>query len=143
MIPGLGRYPEEGKGYPLQYPGLENSMDFTVHRVEKSRTQLSRFHFHFQGTRSHMPQLKDPAGPQENPRWCLQQLRSCNQIRDSPVTQSKESTCNEGDTGDKGSNPGSIRSPGEGNGRGDWQATVHRVAMSQTGLKQLSMHAVK
>ena len=48
---------------------------------------------------------------------------------------------NEGDTGDKGSNRGSIRSPGERNGRGDWQATVHRVAMSQTGLKQLSMHA--
>ena len=27
-IPGLERYPEEGKGYPLQYSGLENSMDF-------------------------------------------------------------------------------------------------------------------
>ena len=27
-IPGLGRPPEEGKGYPLQYSGLENSMDF-------------------------------------------------------------------------------------------------------------------
>jgi len=26
-IPGLGRYPGEGMGYPLQYPGLENSMD--------------------------------------------------------------------------------------------------------------------
>ena len=26
-IPGLGRYPGEGKGYPLQYSGLENSMD--------------------------------------------------------------------------------------------------------------------
>ena len=24
---GLGRSPGEGKGYPLQYPGLENSMD--------------------------------------------------------------------------------------------------------------------
>ena len=29
-IPGLGRSPEEGKGYPLQYPGLENSMDCIV-----------------------------------------------------------------------------------------------------------------
>ena len=28
-IPGLGRSPGEGKGYPLQYPGLENSMDRT------------------------------------------------------------------------------------------------------------------
>ena len=28
-IPGLGRYPGEGKGYPLQYSGLENSMDYS------------------------------------------------------------------------------------------------------------------
>ena len=26
-IPGLGRSPEEGKGYPLQYSDVENSMD--------------------------------------------------------------------------------------------------------------------
>ena len=43
-IPGLGRSPGEGKGYPLQYSGLENSMDCIVHRVTKSRTQLSNFH---------------------------------------------------------------------------------------------------
>ena len=30
LIPGLGRSPGEGKGYPLQYSGLENSMDYTV-----------------------------------------------------------------------------------------------------------------
>ena len=35
-IPGLGRSPGEGKGYPLQYSGLENSMDYTVHEVAKS-----------------------------------------------------------------------------------------------------------
>ena len=35
-IPGLGRSPGEGKGYPLQYSGLENSMDCIVHGVEKS-----------------------------------------------------------------------------------------------------------
>ena len=29
LIPGLGRSPREGKGYPLQYPDLENSMDYT------------------------------------------------------------------------------------------------------------------
>ena len=45
-IPGLGRSPGEGKGYPLQYPGLENSMDCIVHGVTKSRAQLSNFHFH-------------------------------------------------------------------------------------------------
>ena len=37
-IPGLGRSPGEGKGYPLQYSGLENSMDCVVHRVTKSQT---------------------------------------------------------------------------------------------------------
>ena len=46
-IPGLGRYPGEGKGYPLQYSGLENSMDCTVHRVTKSWTRQSNDHFHF------------------------------------------------------------------------------------------------
>ena len=30
MIPGMGRSPAEGKGYPLQYSGLENSMDCIV-----------------------------------------------------------------------------------------------------------------
>ena len=44
-IPGLGRSPGEGKGYPLQYSGLENSMDCIVHGVTKIRTQLSDFHF--------------------------------------------------------------------------------------------------
>ena len=46
-IPGLGRSPGEGNGYPLQYSGLEISMDYTAHGVAKSRTQLSNFHFHF------------------------------------------------------------------------------------------------
>ena len=46
-IPGLGKYPGEGKGYPLQYSGLENSMDCVVHGVTKSWTRLSNFHFHF------------------------------------------------------------------------------------------------
>ena len=46
-IPGLGKPPGEGKGYLLQYSGLENSMDCIVHRVAKSRTRLSDFHFHF------------------------------------------------------------------------------------------------
>ena len=38
MIPGLGRFPGEGDGYPLQYSGLENSMD---RGVAKSWTRLS------------------------------------------------------------------------------------------------------
>ena len=43
-IPGLGKSPGEGKGYPFQYSGLENFMDCTVHGVTKTR--LSDFHFH-------------------------------------------------------------------------------------------------
>ena len=39
LIPELGRYPGERKGYSLQYSGLENSMDCI------GRTQLSDFHF--------------------------------------------------------------------------------------------------
>ena len=38
LIPGLGKPPGEGKGYPLQYSGLENSMDCIVHGVAKSWT---------------------------------------------------------------------------------------------------------
>ena len=45
---GLGRSPGEGKGYPLQYSGLENSMYCIVHEVAKSQTQLSDFHVHTQ-----------------------------------------------------------------------------------------------
>ena len=45
-IPGSGKSPGEGKGYPLQYSGLENSMDYTVLGVAKSWTRLSNFHFH-------------------------------------------------------------------------------------------------
>ena len=37
-IPGLDRSPGEGKGYPLQYSVLENSMDCIVLGVAKSRT---------------------------------------------------------------------------------------------------------
>ena len=60
---------------------------------------------------------------------------------------------NAGDVKDEGSIPGSGGSPGGGHGnplqssclenpmdRGAWWATVHRVAKSQTQLKQLSMH---
>ena len=46
-IPGLGRLPGEGKGYPLHYSGLENSMDCIVYGVANSQTQLNKFHFHF------------------------------------------------------------------------------------------------
>ena len=45
LIPGLRIFPGEGKGYPLQYSDLENSMDCIVQGAAKSQTQLSDFHF--------------------------------------------------------------------------------------------------
>ena len=46
-IPGLGKFLGKGKGYLLQYSGLENSMDCIVHGVTKSWTRLSDFNFHY------------------------------------------------------------------------------------------------
>ena len=42
-MPGLGRSPREGNGSPLQYSGLKKSMDYIVHRVTKSWSELSEF----------------------------------------------------------------------------------------------------
>ena len=42
-VPAMGRSPGEGKGYPFQYSGLENSMDCIVHGVSKSWMQLSYY----------------------------------------------------------------------------------------------------
>ena len=73
LIPGLERFPGEGKGYPLQYSGLENSTDCIVHGVTKSRTLLSDFHFNFleEETASHsinlaweIPETEEPRGLQ-------------------------------------------------------------------------------
>ena len=44
-IPGLERSPGEGNGYPLQYSGLENSMDCIVHGVAENHTRLSDFEY--------------------------------------------------------------------------------------------------
>ena len=53
-IPGLGRSPGERNGYSLQYSGLENSMDCTVHVVAKSWTRLKRL-----SSSSSRAQIKD------------------------------------------------------------------------------------
>ena len=45
LIPGLGRSPGEGKGYPLQYSGLENSMDYSWSRQESDTTERLSLHF--------------------------------------------------------------------------------------------------
>ena len=85
-IPGLGRSPGEGNGSPLQYSGLENSMDCIVHGVTMSRTRRSNFHFH--------------NSAEGLPRW----------------PSGKNLPANAGDDGDASSILGSGRSPGGGNG---------------------------
>ena len=42
MFPGLGRSPGEENGYPLQYSGLENSTDYTVHGGRKESDMTER-----------------------------------------------------------------------------------------------------
>ena len=47
LILELGRSPGEGKGYPLQYSDLENSMDCIDCGVAKSQTQLNDISYSF------------------------------------------------------------------------------------------------
>ena len=108
-IPGLGKSPAKGKAYPLQYSGMENSMDCIVHGVAKSWTRLSNFHFHLHV----FVCMGFPCG-----------------------LGGKESACS---VGDLGSIPGLGRSPGEVNGyplqyvglENSMYCIVHGVAKSQ------------
>ena len=68
LVPELGRSPGEVKGYPLQYFGLENSMDYTIHGVTKSQTQLSDFHF--QGVSKDCNVFAGPGEPPDDPPEC-------------------------------------------------------------------------
>ena len=80
MIPGLGRSPGGGKGYPLQYSGLENPMDCIVHGAAKSRTQPSDFHFQFlSGSRRLI--------------WLLSTTKSFNSIGGKGLRQSLKLCC--------------------------------------------------
>ena len=61
-IPGSGRSPGVGNGYPLQYSCLENTMDggvwqAMVHGISKSRTQLKRLST--QNTHNRIPKRRD------------------------------------------------------------------------------------
>ena len=60
-ISGSERSPGEGKGYPLQYSGLENSMDCIVHGVAKSQTPLSSFQYPG-NTSQCLPELQEGRG---------------------------------------------------------------------------------
>ena len=135
LIPGSGIYPGEGKGYPLQYSGLENSMDrgawqATVHGAAKESDRTERHSLapdRFEtltcsnaalgSTQSH----EDTFYPRKKQKF--------------HGSDSEESSCSEGYLG---SIPGLGRSPGEGNGyplqysglensmdRETWRATVY------------------
>ena len=89
LIPGLGRSPGEGKGCPLQYSSLENSMDCVVHGVAKSQTWLSNFQFDFI-TQHHQISLKDNCLKQ---KWekCMVGLTTYVEIkRKTTITQNLE-----------------------------------------------------
>ena len=53
-IPGLGRSPGEGTGYPLQHSGLENSMDYGCKELDTTE-QLSLFTFRAAGNATPFP----------------------------------------------------------------------------------------
>ena len=118
-IPGLGRSPGEGKGYPLLYSGLENSTDCIVHGVAKNRTRLSDFHTSLSVSCRF-------------PRWL----------------SGKEFTCNAGDVGsipgsrkalgEGNGNPLQFSCLGNPMDRGAWWATVHGVKRESDTTEQLN-----
>ena len=152
-IPGLGRTPGEGKGYPLQYSGLENSMDCIVYGVTKSRTQLW---FSLSLVSPHFPLgFKILLYPDVLfSLWSLFLKLSyglffffCLTTGFSGGSVVKNLPAKAEDAGDKGLIPGSGRSSGVGNGnplqysclwnpmdRGAWRATVQMVPKSWTCL---------
>ena len=105
-IPRLGKSPGKGNGYPLQYSGLENSMDCIVRGVTKSRTQLGDFHIH-------------AGGSYDKESTCnMGDLGSFTGLGRSP--------------GGGHSNPFQYPCLENPMDRGAWRATVHGVAKSQT-----------
>ena len=73
-IPGSGRSPGEGIGYPLQYSGLENSMDCIVYGVTKSRTRAT-LTFIFTFTFIHTKNFDQTAGTVKMNKWSLLESR--------------------------------------------------------------------
>ena len=116
-ILGLGGSPGEAKGYPVQYSGLENSMDCIVHWITKSQTRLSNFHFLF------FPALFGL------PRWLSSKESTCQcrrRCRFDPLVRKIP--------GIENSNPLQYPCVGNPMDRGTCQTTVHGVVKSRTQL---------
>ena len=134
-IPGSGRSPGEGNGYPLQYSYLENSMDrgawqATFHGVERVGHDIATNILSHTTVKNSGIFIADPV--------------SLYLLGFPGGTNGKESAYN---AGDPGLIPESGRSPGEGNDyslqysclgnpmdRGAWWAIVHRITKNQTQL---------
>ena len=120
LIPGSGRSPGEGTGYPLQYSCLENSMDkgawqSTVHEVAKCQTWLRDQHLHSASTflmRSSRDAIKAPGVQRELTMYSYTRLQQCQQkkgkwLSKTRVTKSRGdilsltqgTSCNEQDKG--------------------------------------------
>ena len=168
LVPGLGRSPGEGKGYPLQYSGLENSTDCIAHGISKSRTWMSDFHFHcdikniyrcvFMSLYVHTYTSFEPCWFLRRGIWgevCQDRISLLfnNEFLYCQIfpfliaacgSAYKESTCN---VGDLGLIPGLGRSPGEGKGyplhdsglENSMDCIVHRVTKSQTRLSDFHL----
>ena len=131
-IPELGRSPGEGKGYSLQYSGLEHSMDFIVHGVAKSQTQLNNFQFtsHWKdwcwnwSSNTLATWCKEPThwkGP-----WCWERLKGKWEEGDRKMRWL------DGITDSKDMNFSKLQETVKG--REAYQTAVHRVAKSGTDL---------
>ena len=153
-IPRLGRSPGEGKGYPLQYSGLDNSMECIVHGVVKSWTQLSDLHSLTHFTRASLitQLVKNPPAIQETlvqfpgweDHWRRDRLPTPVFLGFPCGSAGKKSTCNEGNLG---LIPGLGRSLKKRKAHHSsilaWRipwTTVHGVAESQTRLSDFHFH---
>ena len=123
LITGLGRSPGEGKGYPLQYPGLENSMNYLLHGFTNSWTCLSDFHFHILS-------LSFPCGTSyKEPACQCRRYKRCGLdpwVRKIPWRRAWQ--------------PTPVLLPGESHGQRSLRLQPTRL-QSSIGLKQFRTHA--
>ena len=104
-----------GKGYPLQYSDLENSMDYTVHGVTKSQTRLSNFH------------------TMGLPRWLIGQESACNA---GGAREASSIPPLGGSPGEGNGSPLQCSCLENVMDRGAWWATVHQTAKGWTQLSE-------